>query len=82
VFEIIPPEGGSEYSAEMPDGEILGDVEGLELEPAALWDMRHRLLGLGGLQIGLTTVAIMGGGILMGRRICQAGMVKHSAPPS
>ena len=22
---------------------------GLELEPAALWDMRHRLIGLGGL---------------------------------
>jgi CPA2 family monovalent cation:H+ antiporter-2 len=31
---------------------------GLELEPRALWDMRHRLLGLGGLQIGLTTLAI------------------------
>ena len=28
---------------------------GLELEPRALWDMRHRLLGLGGLQIALTT---------------------------
>jgi CPA2 family monovalent cation:H+ antiporter-2 len=33
---------------------------GLELEPRALWDMRHRLLGLGGLQIGLSTLAIMG----------------------
>ncbi|MBE0453489.1 MAG: cation:proton antiporter [Roseovarius sp.] len=32
---------------------------GLELEPRALWNMRHRLLGLGGLQIGLTTVAVM-----------------------
>ncbi|QJF50713.1 monovalent cation:proton antiporter-2 (CPA2) family protein [Roseobacter ponti] len=32
---------------------------GLELEPRALWDMRHRLLGLGGLQVGLSTVAIM-----------------------
>ncbi|MGR3290157.1 MAG: cation:proton antiporter domain-containing protein [Paracoccaceae bacterium] len=39
---------------------------GLELEPAALWDMRHRLIGLGGLQIGLTTVAIMGGGLYLG----------------
>lgn len=28
---------------------------GLELEPRALWDMRHRLAGLGGLQILLTT---------------------------
>ncbi len=32
---------------------------GLELEPRALWDMRHRLLGLGGLQVGLSTLAIM-----------------------
>lgn len=33
---------------------------GLELEPKALWDMRHKLLGLGGLQIGLSTLALMG----------------------
>jgi CPA2 family monovalent cation:H+ antiporter-2 len=39
---------------------------GLELEPRALWDMRHRLIGLGGLQIGLTTSAIMGGAMLLG----------------
>ncbi|KHT63474.1 potassium transporter [Photobacterium gaetbulicola] len=32
---------------------------GLELEPKMLWDMRHRLLGLGGLQVGLTTVVVM-----------------------
>jgi len=32
---------------------------GLELEPHALWDMRHRLIGLGGLQIGLSTLALM-----------------------
>lgn len=32
---------------------------GLELEPRALWDMRHRLLGLGGLQITLTALAAM-----------------------
>lgn len=31
---------------------------GLELEPKALWDMRHRLLGLGGLQVLGTTLAI------------------------
>ncbi|MFT5505056.1 MAG: monovalent cation:proton antiporter-2 (CPA2) family protein [Gammaproteobacteria bacterium] len=31
---------------------------GLELEPSMLWSMRHRLLGLGGLQVGLTTAAI------------------------
>jgi CPA2 family monovalent cation:H+ antiporter-2 len=40
---------------------------GLELEPRALWDMRHRLLGLGGLQIGLTTAAIMLGGLWLGQ---------------
>lgn len=39
---------------------------GLELEPRALWDMRDRLLGLGGLQVGVTTLAIMGGCILLG----------------
>ncbi len=33
---------------------------GLELEPRALWDMRHKLLGLGGLQITLSTLALMG----------------------
>lgn len=32
---------------------------GLELDPKTLWAMRHRLLGLGGLQIVLTTAAIM-----------------------
>ncbi|MEM7091012.1 MAG: monovalent cation:proton antiporter-2 (CPA2) family protein, partial [Pseudomonadota bacterium] len=31
---------------------------GLELEPRALWDMRDRLLGLGGLQVALSTAAI------------------------
>jgi CPA2 family monovalent cation:H+ antiporter-2 len=33
---------------------------GLELEPRALWDMRHRLIGLGGLQVVLSTLALMG----------------------
>lgn len=39
---------------------------GLELEPRALWDMRHRLIGLGGLQISLTTLAFMGGAMTLG----------------
>lgn len=34
-------------------------VIGLELEPRALWDMRHRLIGLGGMQIAMTTLAVM-----------------------
>lgn len=33
---------------------------GLELEPRMLWDMRHRLIGLGGLQVGLSTLVVMG----------------------
>ncbi len=41
-------------------------VVGLELEPKALWDMRHRLLGLGGLQISLTTAAITAFCVLLG----------------
>ena len=39
---------------------------GLELEPRMLWSMRTRLLGLGGLQVGLTTAAIMGIAIAFG----------------
>jgi glutathione-regulated potassium-efflux system protein KefB len=39
---------------------------GLELEPRALWDMRHRLTGLGGLQITLTTALIFVAVIAMG----------------
>lgn len=33
---------------------------GLELEPQMLWNMRGRLIGLGGLQISFTTAAVMG----------------------
>ncbi|PRY78326.1 CPA2 family monovalent cation:H+ antiporter-2 [Yoonia maritima] len=39
---------------------------GLELEPRALWDMRKRLIGLGGMQVLLTMLAIMGISIAMG----------------
>ena len=39
---------------------------GLELEPRALWDMRHRLIGLGGLQISLSTLAIMAAAMMLG----------------
>lgn len=31
---------------------------GLELDPRALWDMRHKLIGLGGLQVVVTTLGI------------------------
>lgn len=32
---------------------------GLELDPRALWDMRHRLIGLGGLQVVVSTGVLM-----------------------
>ncbi|CUH98125.1 monovalent cation:proton antiporter-2 (CPA2) family protein [Leisingera aquaemixtae] len=40
---------------------------GLELEPRALWAMRHKLLGLGGMQISLSTLALMGAAMAMGQ---------------
>ncbi len=40
---------------------------GLELEPKLLWDMRMRLLGLGGGQVGLTTLAVMAIAMAMGQ---------------
>ncbi len=39
---------------------------GLELEPRALWDMRHRLMGLGGLQVMLTLGATMAASMAIG----------------
>lgn len=51
---------------------------GLELEPKTLWNMRERLLGLGGLQVVLTTaiVAALGFGLgLDGRAAIAVGMI-------
>jgi CPA2 family monovalent cation:H+ antiporter-2 len=45
---------------------------GLELEPRALWDMRDRLIGLGGLQIDATTLLIMGGAMILGQPVNTA----------
>jgi len=39
---------------------------GLELQPRMLWQMRNRLLGLGGLQVAVTTGLIAGAGLLFG----------------
>ena len=39
---------------------------GLELEPQALWDMRRRLVGMGGLQVVGTTLVIAGGAFALG----------------
>ncbi|MFP7571563.1 monovalent cation:proton antiporter-2 (CPA2) family protein [Marivita sp. S2033] len=40
---------------------------GLELEPRALWDMRHRLIGLGGLQLLVTMLTVMVAALFMGQ---------------
>lgn len=39
---------------------------GLELEPKALWEMRSKLISLGGLQILVTTGLITAGGLFLG----------------
>ncbi len=39
---------------------------GLELEPRMLWQMRARLLGLGGLQVAITAALIAGSCLLLG----------------
>ncbi|MEZ4600999.1 MAG: monovalent cation:proton antiporter-2 (CPA2) family protein [Syntrophotaleaceae bacterium] len=39
---------------------------GLELEPAHFWKMRNRILGLGTLQLVLTTLAFTGGLLMLG----------------
>ncbi|WP_039019557.1 monovalent cation:proton antiporter-2 (CPA2) family protein [Halocynthiibacter namhaensis] len=44
-------------------------IVGLELDPRALWDMRKKLLGLGGLQISLTTLAVMGACMWIGYNV-------------
>jgi CPA2 family monovalent cation:H+ antiporter-2 len=39
---------------------------GLELDPRGLWDMRRKLIGLGGMQVVLSTVALTGLAMLLG----------------
>ncbi len=39
---------------------------GMELEPAILWRLRRQIVGLGGLQVTLTALALMVTGILLG----------------
>jgi CPA2 family monovalent cation:H+ antiporter-2 len=41
-------------------------IVGLELEPRTLWEMRHQLFGLGGLQITLSALLIGAGGLMIG----------------
>ena len=39
---------------------------GLELRPALLWRLRAPILGMGGLQVGLTAIAVTGAGLGLG----------------
>ena len=39
---------------------------GLELRPAMLWELRRPILGLGGLQVVVTTLVAAGGGLVLG----------------
>ncbi len=48
---------------------------GLELEPEALWDMRHRLIGLGGLQITVSIAAIAAAAVWLGQSVSGAIMI-------
>ncbi len=45
---------------------------GLELEPRALWDMRARLIGLGGLQVVGTMAVITTGAVMLGQPLQTA----------
>lgn len=40
---------------------------GLELEPRLLWEMRNRLIGLGGLQVSVTTLVFMAAALALGQ---------------
>ena len=48
---------------------------GLELEPRALWNMRHRLLGLGGAQVLITMGLVTGAAIAIGLGWAEATAV-------
>jgi monovalent cation:H+ antiporter-2, CPA2 family len=51
---------------------------GLELEPRTLWDMRHKLVGLGGAQVVLTALALCGALMALGmvwERAATLGML-------
>lgn len=39
---------------------------GMELEPAVLWRLRRQIVGMGGLQVVLSAVALMGLGLVLG----------------
>ena len=50
---------------------------GLELEPSMLWSMRNRLLGLGGLQVGVTTALFAAAGLAFDLEAVQAQLSRR-----
>ncbi len=48
---------------------------GLELEPKALWEMRHRLIGLGGVQVAATTLVLASALLMLGQSFSVALVV-------
>lgn len=48
---------------------------GLEIQPSRLWSMRRHLLGLGGVQIALTSILFTGIGLVFGLPITSAGII-------
>ena len=66
VFGLISETADLQHFAEFGVVMMLFLI-GLELEPRALWDMRHRLIGMGGLQVGVTMLAVMVAALFMGQ---------------
>ena len=58
-------------------------VVGLELQPALLWRMRTPILGLGGLQVGVSTVVFTGIALALGlawQESVAIGMTRGEMP--
>lgn len=65
VFGLVTASSDLQHFAEFGVVMMLFLI-GLELEPRTLWDMRHKLLGLGGLQIVLTMAAVTAASMMLG----------------
>ncbi|OKH14585.1 glutathione-regulated potassium-efflux system protein KefC [[Limnothrix rosea] IAM M-220] len=65
-FNFVGAEEGVMHFAEFGVVMMLFLI-GLELQPPLLWRMRGPILGLGGLQVAVTTAAIMGIAMLLGQ---------------
>ena len=65
VFGLVTASSDLQHFAEFGVVMMLFLI-GLELEPRTLWDMRHKLLGMGGLQVLLTMAAFTAGAMFLG----------------